>query len=376
MNPLAERPGTVVLWDRVLPPRAVRRRSRRVTDPAIPDDAYGRALHDLSLHLSMVFHRFLQGRTRSRRRVELYLNGRQVEPWDPFLPGHAKTLALSGFAENLPGPGDVDCPVTGRPVVLPHKAQFDDDTAWRSAGYDGQWNQRQGLYIYRADRLIQAGGWCDIWQRDEHTKLLRVALAFDPELDDLFEINAAKMSVTLPPLLARSLRDHLKEPRKLARRRYSEQGAGRSRRRRSRGGAATVAPPPPATPPIAPASKDPVATQPTTLPAGSPPPPTPVVAPPSPPSSHTGGVPPRLIHDNRDGVQPWVVEPTLVGGRDVRLDRTNSLGQRIARAMPSNHPAATLLAALIVALEDALGATDSVASMLDGWTPGEDGEDA
>jgi len=64
-----------------------------------------------------------------------------------------------------------------------------------------KWNRQQGLYIYRADRLIQSGGWCGIRAADEHTKLARAALDFDTDLDQIFQVNVAKMRVTLPPEL-------------------------------------------------------------------------------------------------------------------------------------------------------------------------------
>ena len=43
---------------------------------------------------------------------------------------------------------------------------------------------------------------------DEHTKLARAALDFYPNLDSAFEINVAKVRVSLP----QDLRDQLKEP--------------------------------------------------------------------------------------------------------------------------------------------------------------------
>jgi len=63
------------------------------------------------------------------------------------------------------------------------------------------WNRQQGLYIYRADRLVQWGGWNGIRGIDEHTKLARASLDFDTDLDAVFNINVAKMKVTLPPQL-------------------------------------------------------------------------------------------------------------------------------------------------------------------------------
>lgn len=44
--------------------------------------------------------------------------------------------------------------------------------------------------------------------QDEHTKLARIALLFNPELDATLGINVAKMRVTLPP----ELKDLLREP--------------------------------------------------------------------------------------------------------------------------------------------------------------------
>jgi hypothetical protein len=56
--------------------------------------------------------------------------------------------------------------------------------------------------------MIQTGGWCRMRTPDEHTKLARAALDFHPDLDSAFEINVAKIRVTLPP----ELREQLKEP--------------------------------------------------------------------------------------------------------------------------------------------------------------------
>jgi hypothetical protein len=64
------------------------------------------------------------------------------------------------------------------------------------------WNRQQGFYIYRANRLIQSGGWSNMRTADEHTKLARIALLFSPELDAAFGINVAKMRVALPPELS------------------------------------------------------------------------------------------------------------------------------------------------------------------------------
>ena len=91
------------------------------------------------------------------------------------------------------------------PFVLPDKADFSDTAAWQRASGPLKWNRQQGLYIYRANRLIQWGGWSRMRTIDEHSKLARIALDFSPNLDSAFGINISKAIVKLPP----DLRDDL-----------------------------------------------------------------------------------------------------------------------------------------------------------------------
>jgi hypothetical protein len=82
--------------------------------------------------------------------------------------------------------------------VLPSRNLFSDQSEWDRLAGPRKWNRQQGLYIYRANRLIQGGGWCGIRAVDEHMKLGRAALDFDTNLDGVFQTNVAKMRVLLP----------------------------------------------------------------------------------------------------------------------------------------------------------------------------------
>ena len=46
--------------------------------------------------------------------------------------------------------------------------------------------------------MIQSGGWNRLRTTDEHSKLARIAVDIPPALEDLFQINVAKMRVSLP----------------------------------------------------------------------------------------------------------------------------------------------------------------------------------
>ncbi|HEY4301264.1 MAG TPA: ATP-binding protein [Candidatus Didemnitutus sp.] len=150
-------------------------------------------------HLAMVFHRFLSGEAR-RRRIKISLNGNPVEPWDPFCRKEERTRKLEGRSLPIEQDG-VTGEVLFEPFVLPHQNRFSTSAAHDRASGPRKWNRQQGFYIYRADRLIQSGGWSGLRVQDEHTKLARVGLSFNPKLDEAFKINVAKMRVQLPAQL-------------------------------------------------------------------------------------------------------------------------------------------------------------------------------
>ena len=226
VEPLQDGPGTVVLWtklDRVL----------SLNDPfgGWADRQLAKLAERLDLHLGMVFGRFLSGQARRMQPLTITINGSKVEAWDPF--------CLDQSTQHLPARELQvgNSLVRYRPYVLPPQREFTDDNAWRHASGPNQWNRQQGLYIYRADRMIQSGGWSRLRGIDEHVKLARAALEFWPELDESFEINISKMRVRLPE----DLRDQLKPIVQFLSRCADERYRKSSRRSDPR-------PPPPPTP--------------------------------------------------------------------------------------------------------------------------------
>ena len=200
---LADGSGTVVIWrklDRVLPEKR-------------PDGGWARRrLEAMAVktaeHLGIVFHRYLEG-TEDRDLV-LTVNGEKVQPWNPFALGEPDRaeLALQRFEVVV---GDVTGTVTLQRYILPARDQFSSVEQFEKLSGPLNWNRQQGLYIYRAGRLVQWGGWNGIRGIDEHTKLARAALDFDTDLDSVFHINVAKMRVTIPPQLRQMLERPINE---------------------------------------------------------------------------------------------------------------------------------------------------------------------
>jgi hypothetical protein len=107
--------------------------------------------------------------------------------------------------------GDVSGTVVLRRFVLPARDEFSSADEFERYSGPLNWNRQQGIYIYRAGRLVQWGGWNGIRGIDEHTKLARAALEFDTDLDSVFNINVAKMRVTLPPEIRQMLERPINE---------------------------------------------------------------------------------------------------------------------------------------------------------------------
>ena len=200
---LREAPGTVVIWrklDRVLPERR-------------PDGGWARRrLETMAAktaeHLAIVFHRFLENT--EERGLVITVNGVKVTPWNPFAPGEPARAELAPQRFEVVV-GDVAGAVTLQRFVLPSRDQFSSAGEFERLSGPLNWNRQQGLYIYRADRLVQWGGWNGVRGIDEHTKLARAALNFDTDLDSVFHINVAKMRVTIPPQLRQMIERPINE---------------------------------------------------------------------------------------------------------------------------------------------------------------------
>lgn len=195
---LRDGPGTVVVWenlDRVLPERYA-------------ESGWGRRrLNSLAKktaeHLSMVFHRFIAG-THGLDKVAISVGDEKLQAWDPFAGAEKHTEAHAPeIFEVESDQGAADVTFTG--YVLPTRDRFSSQEQFDRMSGPLKWNRQQGLYIYRANRLVQFGGWNGIRGIDEHTKLARASVDFDTDLDETFQINVAKMSVVLPATLKNML---------------------------------------------------------------------------------------------------------------------------------------------------------------------------
>ncbi len=197
---------------------------RLLPNPHSTDGFTRRRLHTLARrvteYLSMVFHRFLEdGNADFGSGVPLVIsvNGEKLLPWNPFAPELSRHLPPRRFDVSSLGRS---LEVVYTPYVLPSFDQFDSPDRFADLAGPKRWNRQQGLYIYRAGRMIQAGGWSGLRGLDEHTKLARASLDIPTCGDDVFQIDVAKMRVQLPDGLRALLKDEVDDLARQANRAY------------------------------------------------------------------------------------------------------------------------------------------------------------
>lgn len=195
------------------------------------DSLYAQELAAIKSHLELVFHRYLEGKARGREKVVIRMNDDVLRGNNPM--GHPLTKEFDQHRIELPGASSDKTPVLYvRAYVTPNEAELDEYITDLSPlvqrverdrhSLNGRANDAQGLYFYRLDRLIKWGGWEDLFAKDEHTKLIRVAVDFDRLADEQLQVDISKQLIRLPYAITKPLGDLLKAPRAAARARYNK----------------------------------------------------------------------------------------------------------------------------------------------------------
>ncbi len=177
--------GTLVLWELL----------DRLVPPGSHQQDFLDTIDRVERHLAMVFHRYLEG---SRPRLRIMINGKLVQPWNPFnasvSAGHWSSPVEQLNAEH--GSSVVRC------HVLPHRDRLTKVEYDAAAGIAG-WNAQQGFYVYRNERLLVAGSWLGLgnpkpWVKDEIHRLARIQLDISNAADAAWKIDIRK-SIAKPP---------------------------------------------------------------------------------------------------------------------------------------------------------------------------------
>lgn len=214
LNELAKGgPGTLVLWQKV------DRLLDGYKDPTSKARKKGmdRLVDRLRDHLAVVYQRFLDPNDSRERNLEISVNGDAVQFWDPFLTAVTKEPVMEKTVNVETNDGD-NAQFTVRAFILPRKEEYADQATQALARVS---NERQGVYVYRENRLIHGPDWMGMYKQEPHYSLLRVELSFDHKLDAAFQVDIKKSRILLDESMFEWLRDRfLAGPRREAELRY------------------------------------------------------------------------------------------------------------------------------------------------------------
>ncbi|MBT4131780.1 MAG: ATP-binding protein [Candidatus Marinimicrobia bacterium] len=177
--------GTIVLWEKL----------DRIITGSFSVENFLDLIDVVERHLSMVFHRFLENRSRP---FSILINGQRLKPWDPFLTGNPSKPWHSPVSPAPTMPGvEVEC------HVLPHKDMLSVRDFEEAQGPEG-WTAQQGFYVYRNKRLLLAGSWLGLgsgraWIKDEAHRLARIRIDIPNSVDSEWKIDIRK-SRARPPV--------------------------------------------------------------------------------------------------------------------------------------------------------------------------------
>ena len=162
--------GTIVIWEDI---------------DKCDTNSFTEIIDILRKHLSLVFHRYLEGSIRGRK-ISMYINNSKLEAFDPFNISHPATQELSIEKIKIYGQD-----VIIQPFILPHHSKVSRQEYERYATEDG-YTKSQGFYLYRENRLLIYGTWWGLHRIKDAHKLVRIKIDISNKQDKYWGIDIKK----------------------------------------------------------------------------------------------------------------------------------------------------------------------------------------
>ncbi len=198
--------GTLVLWEKL---------DRLSGNLGGGKPNIDRIIDEAADHLSLVFHRYLAGEAGTKR-IGIRINNRLLEALDPF---NSRNSATQVTPEEVPLLG-----VRMRAYTLPNRDCYTSQKEYERYGL-GDYLKNQGVYLYRAKRLILYGTWLGLAKKSAVTQLCRVRIDIDNGQDELWKIDVKKASAQLPEVVRNRVKDLVGRMCRPSRRVYKRRGA-------------------------------------------------------------------------------------------------------------------------------------------------------
>lgn len=162
--------GTLIIWEDI---------------DKISPNQYSEMIEKLRKHLSLVFHKFLEGSVQGRK-LKISINDNYLKPFNPFNLNHPATQQIAIEKINIH-----NSTVVIQPYILPHHSKISREEYELYATEEG-YLKSQGFYLYRVDRIIIYGTWWGLHKAMDMHKLIRIKVEIPNNMDNHWGIDIKK----------------------------------------------------------------------------------------------------------------------------------------------------------------------------------------
>jgi hypothetical protein len=171
-------------------------------------------------YISLVFHRFFEDQANP---LKIRINNNIIEPFNPF------PTKQSDFRPIEPKQGEFSSEIINiKGYVLPSRSIEESKSPhsiWTTK-YRGLMDM-EGIYIYRANRIILFGGWNGLIRKAQRLQLARIKVEIGNSVDHLLHLNVAKSQIVIPHELKKAFESTIDELKIEAQREYYNRGIRR-----------------------------------------------------------------------------------------------------------------------------------------------------
>lgn len=183
-NSTAFIPNTIIIWQGLY-------KFENYLEETNKKDAFNDEItNSTSGYLSIVFHRFIE---KINNPLTVRINNTIVKPFNPFREDpKLRTLQANEIriGKNI---------IKSQGFVLPNssiKESKNNNSKWTPN--NKSLIDMEGIYIYRANRLILFGGWNNLIKKSPRMQLGRLRVEIGNKVDHFFHLNVAKSQINIP----------------------------------------------------------------------------------------------------------------------------------------------------------------------------------
>ena len=170
-------------------------------------------------YLSLVFHRYME---RKENPLQIRINNNLITSFNPF-PTTISDFRPIEFKQKHFSTDTIK--IEG--FVLPSRSIDESQSISMWTTKNRSLMDMEGIYIYRADRLIHFGGWNGLIKKAPRLQLARLRVDIGNSVDHLLHLNVAKSQIEIPHDLTVAFEKYIDELKTQAEREFFNRGIRR-----------------------------------------------------------------------------------------------------------------------------------------------------